>query len=618
MLKIFLRSGIISFLFIFSNIRADVSGDTLTYNQKFILAVHDYEAGRYHLAEKKFHSILTDVMDYNDPSAQMMWIKSLYHVKKYRQAMDGAKSYLTLFPGSPYQKAMIQIMGDIHAKNWRFSEAFESYLKARSYASIPETYEIDKRLIQCIANGIKSELVESLLFRERRKPVRSILNLARAYDSFKRGDRYDTRISLDVVQLDQLPTEFHQLYFQLETFHTLGKPTKLVGVVLPLSGENSFEGTSYLSGLINAFNQEDQWTNISLLILDNESKCTKTVHHLRHLKNMQNIVGILGPISDLNAQCAGASMENGIPLLIPISTVPKLSSMSLGIFQLSSDLEHRGRSMAHYLVDNLGYARIAVLAPKDNLPIWHETEYFIDELFQMGIEPVSVQTYTGIPENISVQFKSIRKKAWSLFEEKPNEHEEPVMEIDSLDALFDVDVSDFFDMPDEEPEETMSRNDSSKVILETIDAIYTPIKENHLKFIGTQFPIYNLKSTVIGNNNWIHPELHKESIGPHLKGMLIYANSFDIDGWDDLNENNNINQLMVNYGEDHGQFLKQMGGLMGAGRKALMEKMKKMSPYQGENIGITFGRGNRHSNSYFHILKYIDDDLVPQNSVETK
>ncbi len=593
---------------------ADVPSDTLTYIEKFKNAVGEYEAGRFIRAENQFHSILTDVMDYNDPSTQMMWVKSLFHIGKLRQAMDGAKSYLNLFPGSPYRKAMIQIMGDIHAKNGFYTHAFESYLTARSFADIQEQEEIDKRLIQCIANGVKTESLETLLFREQGKEVRAILNLARAYDAYKRGDRYDARITLDVVRLEYLPQEYHTLYFQLDIYYLLGRNLKNMGVILPLTGEGSIDGQSYLEGLLSAFNHKEKLTNMSLLILDNESECTKTVELVRQLRNDKKINGILGPLTDENAQCASAATESGIPILIPDSNMPSLSHLSPSVFQLTSDLEFRGRAMAHMLVDSLGLTQIAILAPADNERIQKETKYFSDELYQMGIEPVAFEWYTGIPENVSRQFKLIRKGAWALVDEEVIE-EEITLTIDSLDALFDVDVSDFFDIPEPEPEKKMSKNDSSKVTLSTIDALYMPIQENHLKYIGTQFPIYNLSCTVIGNNGWVSPEIKQESVGPHFPGMIVYTNTFNDKDWDIINDSHSINKHFYALGEDQGQFLIRMGLLMGSNRNALSEKMRKMEPYYGNYSNIHFNGLDKNMNSLFQILEFSNNQFSIKNYI---
>ena len=67
--------------------------------------------------------------------------------------------------------------------------------------------------------------------------------------------------------------------------------------------------------------------------------------------------------------------------------------------------------------------------------------------------------------------KNIRSTAWDLVPEDEQEDFTLNLEIDSLDALFDVDVTDFFELPSENKVEEMDKKDSAKVILETIDAI---------------------------------------------------------------------------------------------------------------------------------------------------
>ena len=100
-----------------------------------------------------------------------------------------------------------------------------------------------------------------------------------------------------------------------------------------------------------------------------------------------------------------------------------------------------------------------------------QADYFLDELYQLGIDPVAVEWYHGKPENISRQFRVLRKTAWKLLPEINPNQDALDLEIDSLDALFDVDVTDFFELPKESDVETMNQRDSSKIVLETIHAL---------------------------------------------------------------------------------------------------------------------------------------------------
>ena len=43
----------------------------------------------------------------------------------------------------------------------------------------------------------------------------------------------------------------------------------------------------------------------------------------------------------------------------------------------------------------------------------------------------------------------------------------------------------------------MDKTDSSKVELETIQALYIPIGIDELTYVGTQLPFYNLKTDIL-------------------------------------------------------------------------------------------------------------------------
>ena len=63
------------------------------------------------------------------------------------------------------------------------------------------------------------------------------------------------------------------------------------------------------------------------------------------------------------------------------------------------------------------------------------------------------------PLDLSRQLGNIRQKAWELIPQENNQGDIKNLEIDSLDALFDVDVQDF-SLPNDK-EEKMDKRDSS-------------------------------------------------------------------------------------------------------------------------------------------------------------
>lgn len=170
---------------------------------------------------------------------------------------------------------------------------------------------------------------------------------------------------------------------------------------------------------------------------------------------------------------------------------------------MNSDLKTRGSLAAKLMVETIGAENIAVLAPADKFGK-SLVDAFTEKLAFYNRSPQIIEWYSGIPMNLSRQFKSIRLKAWDLSESNSY---------------------DYFD-------DHMTTEDSSKIVLNSIDAIYMPIHEEHLDYIGAQFPIYNIDAVVVGNDEWADLEvILKENIGPHFEGMYIISNyhNFNID-----------------------------------------------------------------------------------------
>ena len=87
---------------------------------------------------------------------------------------------------------------------------------------------------------------------------------------------------------------------------------------------------------------------------------------------------------------------------------------------------------------------IAVLAPAEK-----NTEIQIDSFISevgLGGKVVATEWYSGEPKNLKRQFRFLRQVAFSLDSKEDTFDEASGMEIDSLDALFDVSADDFFDL----------------------------------------------------------------------------------------------------------------------------------------------------------------------------
>ena len=171
------------------------------------------------------------------------------------------------------------------------------------------------------------------------------------------------------------------------------------------------------------------------------------------------------------------------------------------------------------------------------------------------------------------------------------------MNIDSLDALFDVDVTDFLSLKEED--DFMDKKDSAKVVLENIEAFYIPIREGELTFIGTQFPIYNLKTTIFGNENWLDMDVLKGAeIGPHIQGMKVISSlSSEL-----LTTNYNLDINYYGLALDHAKFLESIIGKNRKNNKNIVLKLSDV--FIGESTSIFFQGKNKNINGVAQVLEF--------------
>ncbi|MEE8478944.1 MAG: ABC transporter substrate-binding protein, partial [Candidatus Neomarinimicrobiota bacterium] len=262
------------------------------------------------------------------------------------------------------------------------------------------------------------------------------------------------------------------------------------GVVLPLTGKDSKIGREFLDGLKYAeVNNYSNDMDLSLIVYDNAGDELKTLMAFQALKKNPYIVATIGPITTNNSIIAGSITEaSGIPLIMPTVVINGLSEVSDNIFLMNSDLITRGDLAGQFIAETFEAENIAVLAPADKFGK-SLVDAFTNKLKSYDITPKIIEWYSGIPINLDRQFTSIRTEAWELFDTTSS--------LDLLNTTIDfIFAEQIFS------EEEMTAEDSSKIILNSIDAIYMPIHSGHLDYVGAQFPAYNLDAVVVGNDNW--------------------------------------------------------------------------------------------------------------------
>ena len=154
-----------------------------------------------------------------------------------------------------------------------------------------------------------------------------------------------------------------------------------------------------------------------------------------------------------------------------------------------------------------------------------------------------------------------------------------------------------FDIPDDE-ELKLTASDSSKIKLNTIQAIYSPVHIEHLAYIGTQFPMYYFDTQIVGNDSWRNLDiLNQSNIGPHMEGLHIISNNYSID----------IKNQIYDQAFDCTQLIYSIINHEDNGRLALVKRLSNLSDFNGESHNIRFVDSNL--NTSLQVLKYDNNQI---------
>ena len=565
------------------------------------MAIEHFNEDRFAIAETIIKKLMEKPLGVYEPKSRIMLMKTAYALNKKEDVKIIGREFLESFPLNEFTKDVYLKFGDTFVDEQNFNSAFRMYIKARTLSANEEfLYLVDHRLLNTIQLNIASTTISELSMISTNSSERIICTLAKSFNDISSGNPDECASSLYQVNPEEIPIYYFDLYEKLlRASYQPAIKTITVGVIIPLTGDNMIQGNSFLRGMHKALSSSiNSNKKIAFIIKDNEGDEIQTIRVVNELEKNPAVKAIIGPISETNAIIAANSLRGkNIPLLIPSATLDGITSLGNNIYQLNSNLSVRGKIAARYITKILELDSIAVLAPADNFG--HAlTDAFVKEVDQLGKKIVGVEWYSGIPTDLKRQFKNLRKIAFDL-EEKDNNYDEYLgMELDSLDFLFELSDDDLFDIPDDE-DEKLTALDSSKLKLNTIQAIYSPAHPDHLAYIGTQFPMYYFETQIVGNDSWKNLDvLNQSNIGPHMEGLIIISNNYSID----------IKDQIYNQAFDCTQLIYSIVNDQDNGRLSLAKKLSNLSDFSGESHNVRFFDSNL--NTSLQVLRYENNQIT--------
>jgi tetratricopeptide (TPR) repeat protein len=550
--------------------------------KQFNQAVEHYNQGHYAIAESILKKMMKkDTGEYEEAS-WLLLMKTNIAMDRIGEAQKIGRQFLHTYPTSVYTKDIFFSFGDIFINQGQFESAYRMFLRARKLPGNRKFLErVDDRLLNVIQLSLSTRLFDELLSIETDPQAMAIHRLAKAYSLLNDGLPDECALTLSDLSVEDVPSAYIAFYEQLlRASYQPAEPVLTVGLLLPLSGKNAADGKAFLNGFQKGYSEQKRTNGkITILIQDNRSDELEAAQAAQELVNLPGVDLIAGPLaSEAVLTTTSILSSSSMPLLIPTSIQNGLSDLNGSAFQINSNLSMRGKLAARYAAVTLGLDSLAIIAPADDFG--HAlTDAFLQEIDRLGKSVVAIEWYSGLPMDLSRQFKSVREIAFALQPvEKEVDEELLGMEIDSLDAMFDISVEDFFNLPEKE-EKQLSRSDSLKIVLNTIQGIYLPIHSGELEYVAPQFPMYNLNAKIIGNESWQDLDiLTKENIGPHITGLSIITNRF-VTQADSFDTGESSSELFYQ-GFDLAQLLLSLP-IQTPSRKAVIKALEEIDYFHG-------------------------------------
>jgi len=573
-------------------------------SDQFQKAVQYYDAGQYAKADVVLQKFMSKPLgDYQYPIT-LLEMKTSFALGDLELTMELGKK---LIYQNTFLSEAFMALGDVSIEKGNIDIAFRMYLRSR-FLEKEDLARIDSRLNNTIRLSISPDAIEEQQLSAFGN-VEIILNLADAYNFIKDGNPDECAFILSKINPTTVPESFYDLYEQLQlASYQPGIKIITFGVVLPLSGKDTFSGSSFLRGLHQYLKGYDHSVQLAFQVEDSQSDPVETIKAVKRLAQNRQIYGIITSLDEIESLAVvNAMSEKLIPVFVLGGTGIAFSDISENIFQLQADWKRQGVYSARWIANQLEKDSVAILAPTDEFGD-AITDAFLREMDALNHKVIAVERYSGKPESLKKQFQTLRQKAFNLIPPENPYDEYLGMSFDSLDALFEVSADDFFELNEDDAKEIIQ--DSSDIVLETIQALYLPIHPDHMNYIGTQLPMYNLKTTLVGNFAWNQSTLlGMENIGPHLKQMTILSQS-KISLLDQ-----SISKISSDVNKEYWIGF-DLGGMlfsiMNSGISNKTDFLTKLEKEYYEGAALTFlFTPEDHSNQSMQILRYDNNKFIP-------
>lgn len=544
--------------------------------------------------------------------AKLMLGKSYYQEKDYSGVQIICKNFFNNHPNSSYLDDIHHLYANSLFQTGNYTEAVKEWLWVVHNSKDPRLRKIAGSYIYNTIDEYFSEKEIRSFEQEYQDDIfNGLVTILRAKKLMENGEELRGR-SLLKKFLREEPSHF----YAEDAKKLLGEMPISVSnnnfiYFKPANGDLKEIGDQIENGIhyaITEYQTRNTGTEINLQPVALEESVSNALTVAEEKIKTIKPVCLIGPI---NAdQCAALSLLSKYeqrPYVVPLSSEVGFTQLSPFTFQLTPDVETKGRFLGEYAVQELELKHLAILAPVNDYGRGF-TQSFIEAVQANGGEIVTDQWYYIGSEDFSRQFKAIRKESFIM---EFNDQQDTTKSDTSVQNNFNKFMEKKF-------EDVDFGEDSTQVPAVGIDGLLILATPQYIPYMAPQFAFHNINCAVLGNEGWNDPD-QLQKFKEYIDGLVyITSKYYDKNSWNykefmnryrqQMHETPEIFQLL---GYDIMKWILQ-NYKSGMTPDELKEQLENAKLYQGILKNIEFDDKQR-VNTRLKVIKFSLGQLVTLN-----
>lgn len=293
--------------------------------------------------------------------------------------------------------------------------------------------------------------------------------------------------------------------------------TVTIGLLAPLTGVDSLQGSQLLAGVKEALNEKESVNGkkIRLVVEDTESDMITAYLKMKQLAD-EKVIAVIGPVYGESTVTAAIEANNRkIPFIAPTAQNSTLTEIGRYVFQLNFNPVVQAEALAELAVKILGFSNLAVIATKDE---WGQAvaEKFVNEVRNRGAHVVKT---AFVDQNVAVQ--DINPIILSIRENAPHSTALPesTVVINNGTAFPDTIVIKL---------DPSLYGPQRLIPINSIDGILISAVSHDAVQIAQYIMDYNITTVLLGDSGWSSENFFPEDGGAAVDGAYIVSLAPDL------------------------------------------------------------------------------------------